>query len=76
MSRISFEFSYTISNKWTRILSKLVSVLSKTYSGSQHRGNYVLKGATLKGKNMLLMGSIFFPLIVAPIRVENKFKGH
>ena len=37
----------------------------------QCRGNYghVLKGATIKGKNMLPIGSIFFPLKVAPMRI-------
>ena len=35
--------------------------------------NHVLKGATIKGKNML-PGSIFFPLREAPMRIENK--GH
>ena len=31
----------------------------------KRRGNNVLKGATIKGKNMLPIGSIFFPLKVA-----------
>ena len=46
--------------------------------------NHVLKGATIKrkcvshgttfkGKNML---PIFFPLRVAPMRIENSLKGH
>ena len=35
--------------------------------------NHVLKGATIKGKNMLPLGSIFFPLRVAPIKIENNF---
>ena len=38
--------------------------------------NHVLKGATIKGENMLPIGSIFFPSIVDPIRIENNFKGH
>ena len=42
----------------------------------QHRGNHVLKGATIKAKNMLPIGSIFFPLRVAPTRIENNFKRH
>ena len=42
----------------------------------QGRGNHVLKGATIKGKNMLPIGSISFPLRVAPMRIENNFKGH
>ena len=37
----------------------------------QSNGNHVLKGATIKGKNLLPMGSIFFPLKVAPMRIEN-----
>ena len=32
-----------------------------------------LKGATIKGKNMLPIWSIFFPLEVAPMRIENNF---
>ena len=36
----------------------------------QHRGNNVLKGATVKGKNMLPIGSIFSPLKVAPKRAQ------
>ena len=35
----------------------------------QPRGN-VLKGATIIGKNMLPIGSIFFPLKVTPMRIE------
>ena len=35
----------------------------------------VLKGASLKGKNMLLIGSIFFPLKVAPMMIDY-FKGY
>ena len=41
----------------------------------QRRGNVILKGTTIKGKNML-PGSIFFPLKVALMRIENNFKGH
>ena len=40
---------------------------------------HVLKGVTIKGKNMLCMlsiGSIFFSLRVAPMRIENNFKMH
>ena len=33
------------------------------------------KGAIIKGKNMLPIGSIFFPLKVAPMRKENNFEG-
>ena len=40
----------------------------------QRRGNHILKGATFKGKNMLPIGSIFFPLRVDPMRIENNFK--
>ena len=58
-AKYSFEFRYTISNKWTHTLSMMVSVSSKTpfenYSMFQHRG----------------MGSIFFPLNVSPMRIEN-----
>ena len=36
----------------------------------------LLKGATIKEKNMLPIGSIFFSLIVAPMGIENNFKGH
>ena len=32
--------------------------------------------ATIKGKNMLPIGSIFFPFKVAPIRIDDDFKGH
>ena len=43
----------------------------------QHRGNHILKGAAIiKGKVMLPIGSIFFPLKVAPMRIENNLKGH
>ena len=42
----------------------------------QQRGNHTLKGPTVKGKNMLHIGRIFFPLKVAPMRIENIFKGH
>ena len=42
----------------------------------QPRRKHILKGASIKGKNMLPMGSIFFPLIVAPMRMDNNFKGH
>ena len=41
----------------------------------QYRGNHVLKGATIKGKNMLPIGSLFFHLKVDPMRKENRFKG-
>ena len=41
----------------------------------QHRINLVLKGATIKGKNMLPIGSIFFSLIVDHMRTENTCKG-
>ena len=43
------------------------------YSMFQSRESQVLKGATIKGKNMLPIGSIFFPLKVAPLRIENNF---
>ena len=38
--------------------------------------NDVLKGAIIKGKNTLPTGCILFPLKVAPMRIENNFKGH
>ena len=40
----------------------------------QRKGKHILKGATIKGKNMFPIGSIFFPLKVAPMRIENNFK--
>ena len=40
----------------------------------KHRGNYVLKAVTIKEKKMLLIGSIFFPLKVDPMRIDNSFK--
>ena len=42
----------------------------------QSRVNHTLKGATIKGKNMLPIGSIFFPFKVVPMRINNNFKGH
>ena len=87
-----FEFSNTIRNKWTHIHSMLVSVsinqlLNGLYSLFSRSENHVLKGATIKrkyvshgttikGKNMLPIGSIFFPLRVAPMRIENNLKWH
>ena len=47
----------------------------KSNSIFQRQGNHVFKGATIEGKNMLPIGSIFFPLRVAPVRIENNFKG-
>ena len=46
----------------------------------KHRGNQRgyfkgKKGATFKGKNMLPLVSIFFPLIVALMRIDTNFKG-
>ena len=38
------------------------------------RGNHVLKGVTIKGKNMLPIGSIFFPLRVAPMTAPMKIE--
>ena len=75
----NFEFTCTISNKWTYTLSMLVSVsvsINQLLSIFQCGGNHILKGATFKGKNMLPIGSIFFPLRVAPMWIENDFKGH
>ena len=42
----------------------------------KHRGNYILKGATIKGNNKIPIGSIFLLLKVAPMRIDNNFKGH
>ena len=42
----------------------------------QHGGSHNLKDTTIKGKNMLLIGSIFFPLKVVPVRIDNNFEGH
>ena len=39
-----------------------------------HRRTDALKWATIKGKNMLPIGSIFFSLKVAPMRINNNFK--
>ena len=39
------------------------------------RENHVLKEATIKGNNMLPIGSIFFPFRVASMIIENNFKG-
>ena len=41
-----------------------------------HRGNNVLKGATINDNNMLPMGSIFFAFKEAPMIIDNKVKGH
>ena len=41
----------------------------------QGRGNNILKGATIKGKNMLPIGSIFLPLKVVHMRIVNDLKG-
>ena len=42
----------------------------------QHRENHILKESTIKGKNILPIGSISFPLKVDPIRIDNNFKEH
>ena len=53
----SFKFSYTISNKRTRAFSTLVNQFlnGRAYFNVHvhYRRNYVLKGAAIKGKNML-----------------------
>ena len=41
----------------------------------QRRGNHILKGPTVKGKNMLPLASIFLALTVAPMRLDNNSKG-
>ena len=52
----------------------LVSVLSKLaferLSMFYRRVHLVLKGSTIKGKNILPKGSILFPLRVAPWRID------
>ena len=40
----------------------------------QRRINNVLKAATIKRKDILPIGSIFFLLKVAPMRIESNFK--
>ena len=66
----------------THLLSMLVSVSSKInfwtveYIMFQRRGDHVLKGAYIKGKNMFPIGSIFFPLKIAHMKIENNFTGH
>ena len=42
----------------------------------QRRENNVLKWATIKGSYMLPIGSIFFCLKVAPVKIGNNYKGH
>ena len=49
--------------------SLLLSVSMNQRLTSQGGGNQELKRATIKGKNMLPIGSIFFPLRIAPIRI-------
>ena len=72
---LSAEFSYTTSNKWTHIHSMLVSVSINQFLTFPPWGNHVLKGATIKEKNMLPIGSILFPLRVATMRIKYNFKG-
>ena len=53
-----FKLSYTISYKWTHILSMVVSNMSKSQTKlngrvCQRRGKHILKGATFKGKYTL-----------------------
>ena len=78
-AKYSFELSYTISNKWTHIFSVLVSVLFNQLLNRRVCFNVEetmsFKRATVIGKNMLPLGSIFFPLRVAPMR-KDFFKGH
>ena len=68
---ISFEFSYTISNKWTETLNMSVSISSKQLLKIRVCFNIEetisLKGLLLKQKNMLHIGSVFFPLKVDPM---------
>ena len=53
----------------------LVSASAKSTFERYGIFNHVLKGATIKRKNMLPIGSIFFPLKVAHMRIDDKFKG-
>ena len=79
-AKYSFEFSYTIKNKWTHIQSMLVYYRQKPtfelWSFFQRRRNHILKGATIKGKNMLPIGGIFFHFKVARMMKVNNLKGH
>ena len=53
---MSFKDSISSQQKWKIECGKILKEIS------------ILIGATFKGKNMLPMGSIFFPLIVAPVK--------
>ena len=67
-----------ISLLWTHILSVLVSVLINQLQNRRVCFNVEepsLKRATIKGKNMLHLGSIFFPFRVAPMRIDFFLKG-
>ena len=54
----------TASNSVTQlaIFSVLVSVSINQLLNSKHQGIHILKGATIKGKNILPLGSILFHL--------------
>ena len=60
---------------YTHISMLVPTFEQKIISIFQYQGNHFFKSATIKGNNMLPIGSIFFPLIVAPMRIENNFKG-
>ena len=60
---------------WYPYLQKKQKTFER-WSIFQHRRNYLLKVTTIKGKNMLPIESIFFPLKVVPVRLGNNFKGH
>ena len=51
----------------------LLSPLNNSVRISMHRKPR-LKMGTIKGKIMLPIGSVFFPLRVAPMRIENNFE--
>ena len=55
---------YTVSNSHISMFISIVKTIFEWYSMLQGRGNQILKGATIKGKNML------------PMRIEKKIKGH
>ena len=65
---------YTISNKCAYKYAAIRIVKYQLLNGRmfQRIGNHILIRATIIGKPM---GSIFFPLKLAPIRTDNNFKG-
>ena len=67
----SFEIGYTIRNTCTHILSTSVLMIAYVSTSSKPR----LKWATIKGKNMLPIGSVFTPLKVALMTIKITLKG-